>query len=163
MFRNIGKNLTGSLPRRASDGKLRRRRPRPKTTPAPPSRTTPAGPVEQTAERTSRADRNGRLSRWKRSPNNKRRQQRHKVTGYNSKKKSNNKSNNKNTKRRRYKKRRRNKNKNKTKRKKIIDPRIVGILDRRVPTEFRQSPFITISLASFVVLSTGVTNLIPQG
>ena len=37
------------------------------------------------------------------------------------------------------------------------DPRIIGILDRRVPAQFRQNPFVTVSLASFVVLSTGVT------
>jgi len=37
------------------------------------------------------------------------------------------------------------------------DPRIIGILDRRVPALFRQNPFVTISLAKFVVLSTGVT------
>jgi len=36
-------------------------------------------------------------------------------------------------------------------------PRIIGILDRRVPALFRQNPFVTISLAKFVVLSTGVT------
>jgi hypothetical protein len=34
---------------------------------------------------------------------------------------------------------------------------IIGILDRRVPAQFRQTPFITISLASFIILSTGVT------
>ena len=37
------------------------------------------------------------------------------------------------------------------------NPRIIGILDRRIPTLFRQNPFVTISLAKFVVLSTGVT------
>ena len=37
------------------------------------------------------------------------------------------------------------------------NPRIIGILDRRVPALFRQNPFVTISLAKFVVLSTGVT------
>jgi len=34
---------------------------------------------------------------------------------------------------------------------------IIGILDRRVPPQFRQAEFITISLATFVILSTGVT------
>ena len=34
---------------------------------------------------------------------------------------------------------------------------VIGILDRRIPPQFRQADFITISLASFVILSTGVT------
>ena len=34
---------------------------------------------------------------------------------------------------------------------------IIGILDRRIPAQFRQADFISISLASFVILSTGVT------
>ena len=34
---------------------------------------------------------------------------------------------------------------------------IIGILDRRIPAQFRQAPFVTIALGSFVVLSTGVT------
>ena len=45
---------------------------------------------------------------------------------------------------------------NKVKRKRVKDARVVGILDRRVPIAFRQSDFISISLAKFVVLSTGV-------
>ena len=59
--------------------------------------------------------------------------------------------------------RRRQKNRRRRKRKKVVDPRIVGILDRRIPTLFRQAAFVKISLASFVVLSTGVTNAIPIG
>ena len=52
--------------------------------------------------------------------------------------------------------------KNKTKKsgfrkRKQIDPGIVGILDMRRPLFFRQSPFVSIALAKFVVLSTGVT------
>ena len=37
------------------------------------------------------------------------------------------------------------------------DPRIAGILDRRVPELFRVTPFVTISLTKFVILSTGST------
>ena len=40
---------------------------------------------------------------------------------------------------------------------KQIEPGVIGILDRRVPVFFRQSPFVTIALTQFVVLSTGVT------
>ena len=40
---------------------------------------------------------------------------------------------------------------------KQIGPGIIGILDRRIPLFFRQSPFVTIALTKFVILSTGVT------
>ena len=40
---------------------------------------------------------------------------------------------------------------------KQIQPGVIGILDRRIPLFFRQSPFVTIALTKFVVLSTGVT------
>ena len=40
---------------------------------------------------------------------------------------------------------------------KQISPGVIGILDRRIPLFFRQSPFVTIALTKFVILSTGVT------
>lgn len=46
---------------------------------------------------------------------------------------------------------------------KQVAPGVIGILDRnRPPGLFRQSEFVTIKLASFVVLSTGVTNVLTQ-
>ena len=51
-----------------------------------------------------------------------------------------------------------NHKRNRVRRRKVNDPRVIGILDRRTPELFRQSPFVTISLTKFVVLSTGVTN-----
>lgn len=92
---------------------------------------TPQGSLEG-----SRATRNHRMSRWRRGVNS------HKARQSKNRKKN----------------RKRN-GKRKTKVKKTTDPRIVGILDRRVPPRFRQSPFVIISLAKFAVLSTGVTTL----
>ena len=40
---------------------------------------------------------------------------------------------------------------------KQLDPGVIGILDRRIPVFFRQSPFVSIALTQFVILSTGVT------
>jgi len=51
----------------------------------------------------------------------------------------------------------RDRKRKKLERRKNPNSRIVGILDRRIPVLFRQNPFVTISLAKFVVLSTGVT------
>ena len=51
-----------------------------------------------------------------------------------------------------------NNQRNRVRRRKVNDPRVIGILDRRTPELFRQSSFVTIKLTKFVVLSTGVTN-----
>ena len=40
---------------------------------------------------------------------------------------------------------------------KQLERGIIGILDRRIPVFFRQSPFVSIALTQFVILSTGVT------
>ena len=40
---------------------------------------------------------------------------------------------------------------------KQLEPGVIGILDRRIPIFFRQSPFVSIALTQFVILSTGVT------
>ena len=40
---------------------------------------------------------------------------------------------------------------------KQLERGIIGNLDRRIPLFFRQSPFVTVALTKFVILSTGVT------
>ena len=42
-------------------------------------------------------------------------------------------------------------------RRKQLERGIIGNLDRRIPLFFRQSPFVTVALTKFVILSTGVT------
>ena len=99
------------------------------------------------ASPSSRFSRNRKLARWRRDTHDSKN-----ALSQASKRKQ---------KRLRIKNRRRRKRiKNKNNRRQ--DPRIVGILDRRIPEEFRQAEFITISLTKFVVLSTGVT-AITQG
>ena len=91
---------------------------------------------------------NGKMARWKRDVNGVRKRSKRSVSDNNYKKTG---------KRLRIKKVNINNKRNKIRRKVVNDPRVIGILDRRIPPVFRQSEFVTISLTKFVVLSTGVT------